>query len=176
MQWPTRDMPPGAWNGGIDMADGDEKDVKPTRIPLLRRRIIQTVQDSLARSFQDPFWAQMEEMEEDARMPLMDVQDRGDHYMLVAELPGIPKENVDVSVQDNEVEISGDNVLACELGSEDLAYVCNERTRTKFFRKVVLPVPVVTEDAEASMEDGVLSVKLPKKKPEPSHKVNLKVG
>jgi HSP20 family protein len=157
------------------MTDGDEKDVKPARIPLLRRRIIQTVQDSLSRSFQDPFWAQLEEMEEDARLPLLDIQDREDHYMLVAELPGIPKDNVDVSVLENNVEISGDNVLACELGVEDLAYICNERTQTKFYRKVAIPGPILPEEAEASMEHGVLTVKLPKKLPEPSQKVSLKV-
>jgi HSP20 family protein len=133
--------------------------------PVIRERVIRAVQQSLAEAWGDPFWSQLEEAYEDARAPLVDVQDRDDHYLVVAEMPGIPKENVDVRAKEDSVEISGDAQLACEIDHVDLAYLCNERTMTNFRRRVPLPKPVVPSKVEATMEDGVLVVKLPKVRP-----------
>lgn len=113
----------------------------------------------------DPFWAQLAEAEEDERLPLIDVQDRDDHLLVIAEMPGIPKQNVDLQVHEDRLEIHGEHMLACELDAVDYAYLCNERTSTNFHRVVPLPVSVVPDRAKAKMLDGVLEVRLPKKSP-----------
>ena len=130
--------------------------------PVIRNKIIRAVREGLDEAWEDPFWAQLDEADDDSRAPLIDVQDHPEHYTLVVEMPGIPKENVNVNVREYAVDISGENVLACELGAEDLAYLCNERTRTSFHRRIPLPKPVVPDGAEASMDDGVLVITLPK--------------
>jgi HSP20 family protein len=134
--------------------------------PVVRKKVIKAVKESLAESWEDPFWAQLEDAELDARAPPIDIQDREDHFLLIAEMPGIPKDKVDLKVAENMVEITGENVLECELGHEDLAYLCNERAITNFHRTVPLPKAILPDKAEASMELGVLMIKLPKK-PEP---------
>ncbi len=134
--------------------------------PVVRKKVIKAIKESLDETWEDPFWAQLEDAELDSRAPPIDIQDNEDHYLLIAEMPGIPKDKVDLKVQENIVEISGENVLECELGYEDLSYLCNERAITNFHRKVPLPTAVVPSRAEASMELGVLIVKLPKR-PEP---------
>jgi len=113
----------------------------------------------------DPFWAQLAEAEEGERLPLIDIQDRDDHLLVIAELPGIPKANVKLEVQEDRVEIRGESALACELDAQDYAYLCNERTSTNFHRVVPLPQAVVPDKAKAKMSEGVLEVRLPKKSP-----------
>jgi HSP20 family protein len=149
---------------------------RDNKAPIVRRRILKAVRESLAEKWDDPFWAQLEDAELDARSPLIDIQDRDDHYLLVAELPGIPKDKVDVKVHENMVEVTGENVLECELGHEDLAYLCNERSFTNFHRKVPLPNPVLPNTSEANMENGVLVIKLPKKVETEEPTISLKVG
>jgi HSP20 family protein len=144
--------------------------------PVVRKKIIKAVRESLAESWEDPFWAQLEDADLDARTPPIDIQDRDDHLLLIAEMPGIPKEKVDLTVHENMVEISGENVLECELGHEDLAYLCNERAITNFHRKVPLPTAVLPAGAEASMELGVLIVKMPKKSEPETTPVRLDIS
>ena len=145
------------------------------KTPVIRRRILRAVQQSLAESWNDPFWAQLEDAELGARAPLIDIQDRDDHLLLVAEMPGVPKENVNINVTASRVEITGENVLACELDHDDLAYLCNERSMTNFHRTIPLPKAVLPDGAEASMENGILVIKLPKEIPMDGPVVSLKV-
>jgi len=113
----------------------------------------------------DPFWAQLAEAEEGERLPLIDIQDREDHLLVIAEMPGIPKANVKLEVQEDRVEIRGEHALACEMDAADYAYLCNERTSTNFHRVVPLPLAVVPDKAKAKMTEGVLEIRLPKKSP-----------
>ena len=146
------------------------------KAPVIRRRILKAVQQSLAESWADPFWAQLEDAELDARAPLIDIQDRDDHLLLVAEMPGIPKENVNINVTASQVEITGENALACEIDHDDLAYLCNERSMTSFHRTIPLPKAVLPDGAEASMENGILVIKLPKEMPRDGPAISLKVS
>ncbi len=150
----------------------DEKELDQ----LIRRRVQRELERSLADAYDDPFWAQLEELEEDVRIPPIDVQDHEDHFLIVAEMPGIPKEKVDIQVSEGRVEIRGENALECDIDHMDTAYLCNERTITNFHRTVPLPKAVVPGGAEASMKLGVLTLKLPKKVEEESHPVSVRIG
>lgn len=130
---------------------------------VIRRRVKRAVERSLAEAFNDPFWAQLEDLEQDARTPPLDVQDRGDHYLIVAEMPGIPREKMDIQVTEGLVEIRGENVLECDIDHMDMAYLCNERAKTNFHRKVTLPTPVLPDAAKAKLQLGVLTLVLPKR-------------
>ncbi len=130
---------------------------------VIRRKVQKAVEESLSETWEDPFWAQLEELEDDVRAPPIDVQDHDDHFLIVAEMPGVPKEQVDIKVTENIVDLSGENALECDIDMMETAYLCNERATTNFHRKVPLPKPVVPEGAEASMRLGVLTLKLPKK-------------
>ena len=129
---------------------------------VIRRKVQKAVEQSLSETWDDPFWAQLEDLEDDVRAPPI-VQDHDDHFLIVAEMPGVPKEQVAIKVTENLVELSGENALECDIDMMETAYLCNERATTNFHRKVPLPRPEVPEGAEASMKMGVMTLKLPKK-------------
>ncbi|UCC92833.1 MAG: Hsp20/alpha crystallin family protein [Thermoplasmata archaeon] len=143
---------------------------------VIRRKVQKAVEQSLSEAWDDPFWAQLEDLEDDIRAPPIDVQDHDDHFLIVAEMPGVPKEQVNIKVTDNIVELTGENALECDIDAMETAYLCNERATTNFHRKVPLPGPVVPEDAEASMKLGVLTLKLPKRPESAGEGVNVTIS
>jgi len=100
------------------------------------------------------------------RAPRMDVTDTGAAYKVVAEVPGIPKEKLDIRVRGSAVEIRAEN--ATESEEKDDRFLRRERTYSGFYRGFELPEPVVAADAKAKVADGVLELELPKQTPTPS--------
>jgi HSP20 family protein len=143
---------------------------------VIRRKVKKAVEQSMSEAYDDPFWAQLEDLEDDVRAPPIDVQDQEDHYLIVVEMPGVPKENVEIQVSDNMVVLNGENALECDIDQMDTAYLCNERATTNFHRKVPLPSPVVPDGSEASMRLGVLTLKLPKRTDEESAPVVVEIS
>ncbi len=95
-----------------------------------------------------------------------DVSDTGKSYRIVAEVPGIPKEKLDIRVRGTSVAIRGENVKeSAATGSE---WVHRERTYAGYQRSFELPEPVVGARATAKVENGVLELELPKEHPTPS--------
>ncbi len=106
--------------------------------------------------------------------PLSDLQDKGTHYELKADLPGISKENVDIKVTKDSIEVSGKQEEAKE--EESANYLLRERRWASFNRSYGFPEEVKPKEAEAEIKNGILYVKVPKKEPtkEEVHKVKIK--
>ncbi len=96
----------------------------------------------------------------DARFPRVDVIDRENEVMLRAELPGVNKDNLDVSLSDNTVLIKASSQH--EAQEEKGGYYRRELSRGKFQRTIPLPSHVQSEEAKASFKDGILELTLPK--------------
>ena len=90
----------------------------------------------------------------------MEVFEKEDKYVVKAELPGMKEEDLDVSVSEDTLTIKGERKAETEVKEED--YYCCERSYGSFFRSVALPSTVDAKKIEASYEDGVLEVSLPK--------------
>ncbi|RLF60219.1 MAG: hypothetical protein DRN27_00050 [Thermoplasmata archaeon] len=97
------------------------------------------------------------------RMPPMDVADIGDHYEMKLEMPGIPKDNVDIQVTANTVEIKAD----CKDDKEEKGknWLRRECSGMSFYRALELPEELKTDDVDAEFKDGVLWLSLPKMDP-----------
>ena len=143
---------------------------------IIRRKVRNELERSLADAYEDPFWAQLEEMDEDVRIPPIDVQDHEGYFLIVAEMPGIPREKLDVKVSETRVDLLGENALECDIDQMDTAYLCNERAVTNFHRTVPLPRAVMPEKAEASLKLGVLTVRLPKKEETEDRSVSVSIS
>ncbi len=94
-----------------------------------------------------------------------DVVDTGSAYQVHAEVPGIAKDQIDIRVNGNVVEISGEDKT--EKTESGQGYLHRERIQSSFHRAFELPEPVVAEAAKAKVVNGVLELELPKQKPTP---------
>ena len=90
--------------------------------------------------------------------PAVDVYHNNDQYTVYAELPGMKKEDIEISLNGDTLTISGERKQATEndQGSR------SERFFGKFQRSLTLPVPVSAEKVNATYKDGILKVVLPK--------------
>ncbi|MGB6230536.1 MAG: Hsp20/alpha crystallin family protein [Litorimonas sp.] len=106
--------------------------------------------------------------------PAIDHHETDDEYRLSLELPGVKREDVDVSVENGQITISGDKKSRYEVKDDTQA-----RTETRYGRfQRSLPLPDgIDEDAiEASFEDGVLELTLPKAAVEQPQSRKLEIG
>jgi len=92
--------------------------------------------------------------------PAMDLSDHGEELHLVAELPGVKKEDVKVSIHDGVLTLSGERKESSL--PENAAWVRNELWRGSFSRAIRLPYPVDASRVKAELTNGILSVVLPK--------------
>ncbi len=92
--------------------------------------------------------------------PALDVEEGENEFIVSCELPGINKDDVNISVVDNTLTISGE--VGEEQDVQEKNYHLKERIRGKFSRQVALPSAVDHQNADASYKDGILTIKLPK--------------
>jgi HSP20 family protein len=92
--------------------------------------------------------------------PPLDLREDKDNLVAAVELPGMRKDDIDVSVQDGVLSISGERTK--ESKREDADVYRSERSYGRFQRTLTLPKPVKVSDIKASYKDGILTVVMPK--------------
>ena len=95
------------------------------------------------------------------REPSFDIQDRGDKYVVTAELPGFGKDDVEVRVNTNSLELKAEKKTDDEKKEKNATET--RKSYSYFQRYLTLPEGVMTEKVEGTMKNGVLELKLPKK-------------
>jgi HSP20 family protein len=138
-------------------------------------REIDSIQNDLNRLF-GTFFDSHTAQERPVRrwVPAVDLVEDGDHYVLSADVPGVDEKDVTVEVKDNVLSISGERVSQHEEKTE--GYVRVERASGSFRRTLRLPEGIDPEAIEASIEQGVLKVSIPKPAEAGPHKVAVKAG
>jgi HSP20 family protein len=116
-------------------------------------------EDTFGRPFLPAVWRRIP-MVEMGWAPAIEVYEKEDKFMVKAELPGMTEEDIDVSVVGDTLTIKGERKAESEVKEED--YYCCERSYGSFSRSIALPSSVDAKKIEASYEDGVLEVSLPK--------------
>ena len=92
--------------------------------------------------------------------PALDVYEDKDNVYVRAEVPGMRKEDIEVSLHNGNLSISGER--KSEEKFKDAEVYRSERFFGRFQRSVTLPTPVATDKVKAQCKDGVLTVTLPK--------------
>lgn len=138
--------------------------------------------DDFDRRFRESIWTPWEwepiepfVSELPIREAFADLEDTGDKFVVHAEVPGIPKDKISVTVTEDDIEISGE--ADTEKEEKKKGYVFRERGYASFYKRIAFPENVIPERAESSMKDGLLQVDIPKKMPTPElkkHKVTVK--
>jgi HSP20 family protein len=91
--------------------------------------------------------------------PALDVLEDKNNLIVVAEVPGVRKEDIEISVQEGVLSITGER--KAEERKEEDTYR-SERFFGRFHRSVTLPKPVSVDKIKANYKDGVLTITLPK--------------
>lgn len=92
--------------------------------------------------------------------PALDVFEEKDNFVVKAELPGMKKEDIEVSFQNGSLSISGER--KSETQHEEAEVYRAERFFGRFQRTVTLPASVAADKVKAAYKEGVLTVTLPK--------------
>ncbi len=103
--------------------------------------------------------------------PPVDIYETDSEVVIKAELPGVKKEDIDVTIKENSVHIKAERKEEREDKTENVHRV--ERFYGRIERIVPLPVEVKPEDAKAEYKDGVLEIRIPKVKVTKEAKVQV---
>ena len=96
-------------------------------------------------------------------VPAMDVAERGDAYLVQAELPGVAPDQVDVSFEQNVLTIRGTKPASFDVANEgELRVFAAERVHGSFERAVRLPEFVNADRITATFSNGLLTITVPK--------------
>jgi HSP20 family protein len=146
--------------------------MKLTRVstwPTLGR--LTDLRDEIDRFFESPVARTSEFL---GWTPPFDVYEEKDSYVVKAELPGMKKEEINVSIENGELVISGER--KGEAKGEGAEVYRSERYFGKFQRTVSLPATVAAKDVRAEYKDGVLTVTLPKSEESKPKQIEVKVS
>lgn len=105
--------------------------------------------------------------------PAVDFSEDADQFVLKAELPGLKKEDIQLSVEDGVLSLSGERKSATS--EQDGTLIRSERFTGRFHRAFSLPTPVEVEKVRATYEDGILSVVLPKREEAKPRQIQVEV-
>jgi len=106
--------------------------------------------------------------------PAIDVAVEKDNVIVKADLPGLSKDDVSVTLQDNYLTIKGEKKQETE--KKEANYYVSERMHGSFARVIELPVAVDAAKIDARFRDGVLQVTLPKTEEAKPKQIEVKVS
>lgn len=160
--------------------EGEKTDVKPKKKEVSMSALVRynSPVESLSNWFDDFMDGSLfEAMDRDLTMhnwPKVDIVEEKDHYLLRADLPGMDKKDVSVVVEKDSLRIEGHKKE--EKKKEKGRYSHFERTYGQFSRSFVLPDEVNAEKIEASMKNGVLELRLPKREEARRKSIEVKIN
>jgi HSP20 family protein len=100
----------------------------------------------------------------------VDVKDEGESYFVSAMVPGLKVEDLEITVVDDVVTIKGEFKADSE---EEAKYLVQERPAGHFARSIRLPNSLASEKAEAHLENGILTLRIPKAEEAKPKKINV---
>ena len=136
---------------------------RPLAWPIFDR--LTSLPDDLKHLFESPMtgWA-----------PALDVHEDKNSFIIRTELPGLKREDIEVSLHDGALVISGER--KGEKVEEGVEVHRQERYYGKFQRALTLPTPVAADKITAQYKDGVLTVMLPKVEEAKPKKIDVSVN
>lgn len=141
--------------------------------PLTGR--LSSLRDEINRLFESPFeeWTRTGELFS-GWAPALDLREHKDAFEVKVELPGMKKEDIDVSFENGALSISGERKLDSRFS--DATTCRSERFFGRFHRTLALPKPVDAAQIKAAYKDGLLTVDLPKTETARPKQIEVKVG
>lgn len=141
-----------------------------TRYSPLRELL--TMNDRLNRVFDEAYGHSTGNLDYGQWMPAVDLKEEENQFVLLADMPGMAKEDMDIHVENNVLTLQGERRFAEE--AEKQSYHRVERAYGKFVRSFALPTRVQADAISASYKDGILEVMIPKAEESKPKKIAIK--
>ncbi len=133
----------------------------------LRDAMNQLFADSVVRS---PWFQQGER----GYVPSLDVSEQEDSYLVEAAVPGLKGEDLNVTIENNVLSISGE--IKQEHDTNEQHYHHRERFYGKFQRSITLPTTVQADAIQAALNNGILRLEIPKAEEVKPRRIAVNVG
>lgn len=101
----------------------------------------------------------------------IDLRETDESFFVTADLAGFEKDNIDLTLSDHKLHLSASRDVETE--EKDGSFIKRERFTESASRVIELPDEVDGEEVEATFENGVLSVELPKENPDEGHEITI---
>ena len=106
--------------------------------------------------------------------PALDISERKDAYLVTVELPGLKPEDLDITMEDGLLTIQGERHFTSESSEQQFHRV--ERSYGAFRRSITLPAHVMAEGIQASADNGVLQIVVPKMEDAKPKRIQVRPG
>lgn len=123
-------------------------------------RELMTLREDMDRFFNNFFGRSAAENYEGVWTPVLDIEEDKDNFIVRAELPGLRKEDIKISVRGSLLALTGERAHKAE--EKDKTFHRIERSYGKFVRHINLPNEIDESKVKAAYQDGILTVILPK--------------
>jgi len=134
-----------------------------------------SLRDEINRLFEAPFGDLLRASEfSNGWAPALDLREDKDNLVAVLEVPGMKKEDIEVSVHEGVLSISGERKR--EVETEEAGVHRSERTYGRFQRTLTLPKPIKVTDIKAGYKDGILTVTMPKTEEAKPKQISVEVA
>jgi HSP20 family protein len=107
-------------------------------------------------------------------VPAIDLFERKDAYVVRAELPGVDRSNIEISLEKNILTLSGQKGATFPSGDEEIRVFAAERVSGAFSRSLRMPEYIDGDRIEAELKDGLLTVTIPKADVAQPRKIEVK--
>jgi HSP20 family protein len=152
-----------SWDLFDDLRNAQDELVRMSRTPGQRSGQISHFGQQQGMGYTTQAWA-----------PVIDITERKDAYMVAAELPGVSTGDVEITVQHGLLTIQGERHPAGDTATEKVHRA--ERRYGAFRRSITLPSHVQADKIEASAQDGVLLILVPKAAEAHAKRIQVSVG
>jgi len=122
-------------------------------------RDIMTLREATDRLFEESFVGRREWLARAEGTLALDMYETEDSVVVKSLVPGVKPDDIDITISGNTLSISGETRAEEEVKEEN--YIRRERRYGSFSRSVTLPEGLETDKAEASFEDGILTLNIP---------------
>jgi HSP20 family protein len=137
-------------------------------------RDMAALQEGLSRMLEGFYRRPQEDLNRGAWVPVVDVYSNGHELVLKAELPDMKEEEIELTVENNTLTLSGEKKLDTEVTEELFHRI--ERSYGSFARTFALPPTVDTGKVSAQYKAGVLTVRLPLREEAKPNKIKVAVA
>ena len=121
-----------------------------------------------------PLLSRFERFDRDVWNPSFEVRETKDAYVFRADVPGVKKEDLDISLTGSRLQINGKREIEQE--TKDDTFYTYERSYGTFIRLFTLPPEADTEHVRTELKDGVLSLVIPKRTEAQAKKISIETG